>query len=121
MRLYRGAGGRRLIAGDPASLVAGCCCSLIPFIIVLKISFAEVRLAMPPYTPLLRLAAHGYAARCKLHWSTYSFLFTDSLYVSSYLYSLKVAAISTMLCLLHRLSDGLRHRARRRRRRATCC
>jgi len=26
---------------------------LIPFIIVFKISFAEVRLTMPPYSPLL--------------------------------------------------------------------
>src|SRR6202040_2861857 len=35
-----------------------------------------------------------------LHWSSYAFLFTDSLYVSSYLYSLKVAAVSTLCCLV---------------------
>jgi putrescine transport system permease protein len=34
------------------------------------------------------------------HWSAYKFLFTDSLYVSSYLYSLKVAAVSMLCCLL---------------------
>jgi putrescine transport system permease protein len=35
-----------------------------------------------------------------VHWSAYKFLFTDSLYVSSYLYSLKVAAVSMLCCLL---------------------
>ena len=32
--------------------------------------------------------------------SNYAFLFTDPLYISAYLYSLKVAALSTVLCLL---------------------
>ena len=32
---------------------------LLPFAIVLKISLAEVRVAMPPYTPLLQWAADG--------------------------------------------------------------
>jgi putrescine transport system permease protein len=35
-----------------------------------------------------------------VHTSAYSFLFTDPLYISSYLYSLKVAAVSTLCCLL---------------------
>ncbi|MBS0420600.1 MAG: ABC transporter permease subunit [Proteobacteria bacterium] len=72
---------------------------LIPFIIVFKISFAEVRLAMPPYTPLLEWL-NGRLVAVKLNFSNYHYLFTDALYVSSYLYSLKVAAVSTLLCLL---------------------
>ena len=28
---------------------------LVPFLIVFKISFSEVRIAMPPYAPLLRV------------------------------------------------------------------
>src|SRR4051794_34083327 len=72
---------------------------LIPFIIVFKISFAEVRLAMPPYTPLLEWL-NGKLVAVKLNFSNYHYLFTDALYVSSYLYSLKVAAVSTLLCLL---------------------
>jgi putrescine transport system permease protein len=71
---------------------------LIPFLIVFRISFSEVRLAIPPYTPLISWR-HG-SPSLELHGSAYSFLFTDSLYVSSYLYSLKVAAISTLCCLL---------------------
>jgi len=35
-----------------------------------------------------------------LHLNNYTFLFTDPLYVSAYLYSLKVAAVSTLFCLL---------------------
>jgi putrescine transport system permease protein len=57
----------------------------VPFIIVLKLSFSEVRLAMPPYAPLIE---------------KYAFLLSDPLYTSSYLYSIKVAAISTLFCLL---------------------
>jgi putrescine transport system permease protein len=36
----------------------------------------------------------------KLYLSNYRFLFTDKLYVSALLYSLKVASVSTLLCLL---------------------
>src|SRR6201999_3132534 len=72
---------------------------LIPFIIVFKISFSEVRLAMPPYAPLFEWL-NGKLVAIKLNFSNYKFLFTDSLYVSSYLYSLKVAAVSTLCCLL---------------------
>src|SRR6185437_12924926 len=36
----------------------------------------------------------------QVHLANYSFLFTDPLYIRSYLYSLKVAAVSTFLCLL---------------------
>jgi len=72
---------------------------LIPFIIVFKISFSEVRLAMPPYAPLFEWL-DGKLVKVALNFANYAFLFTDALYVSSYLYSLKVAAVSTLLCLL---------------------
>ena len=88
--------GRRLIAGVPTFWLL--LLFLIPFIIVFRISFSEVRLAIPPYTPLL--SWHHGAPRIEVHWSAYSFLFTDPMYVSSYLYSLKVAAVSTLCCLL---------------------
>lgn len=71
----------------------------VPFLFVLKISFSTALVAMPPYAPLLEwvesrpLAVH-------LNLANYAFLFTDDLYVSSWLYSLKVAAVSTLGCLL---------------------
>src|SRR6202045_1918710 len=88
--------GRRLVAGIPLFWLL--LFFLIPFIIVLKISFSEVRLAMPPYAPLFQWV-QGWPTP-KLHLSNYGFLFTDPLYISSYLYSLKVAAVSTFCCLL---------------------
>ena len=88
--------GRRLVAGIPTLWLL--VLFLIPFVIVFRISFSEVRLAIPPYTPLL--SWHHGAPHFEVHWSAYSFLFTDPLYVSSYLYSLKVAAVSTLCCLL---------------------
>jgi putrescine transport system permease protein len=72
---------------------------LVPFLIVFKISFSEARIAMPPYAPLLEWAGHQVVA-IRLNLGNYAFLLTDDLYVSSYLYSVKVAAISAFLCLL---------------------
>jgi putrescine transport system permease protein len=88
--------GRRLIAAVPTLWLL--LLFLIPFIIVFRISFSEVRLAIPPYTPLL--SWHYGSPHFEVHWSAYSFLFTDPMYVSSYLYSLKVAAVSTLCCLI---------------------
>jgi len=88
--------GRRVVAGIPILWLL--VLFLIPFLIVFRISLSEVRLAIPPYTPLFTW--HHGAPSLQLHWSSYAFLFTDSLYVSSYLYSLKVAAVSTLCCLL---------------------
>ncbi|HTY50982.1 MAG TPA: ABC transporter permease subunit [Steroidobacteraceae bacterium] len=86
---------RRLVIGIPMVWLG--LLFLLPFLIVLKLSFSEMRLAVPPYAPFLEWA-HG-LPRPHLHWSNYAFLFTDPLYVSSYLYSLKVAAVSTLCCL----------------------
>ncbi|MBV9317351.1 MAG: ABC transporter permease subunit [Gammaproteobacteria bacterium] len=87
---------RRLVAGIP--LLWLLLLFLIPFLIVFRISFSEVRLAIPPYTPLI--SWHQGRPALEVHTSAYSFLLTDPLYVSSYLYSLKVAAVSTLCCLL---------------------
>ncbi|MBS0364375.1 MAG: ABC transporter permease subunit [Proteobacteria bacterium] len=95
MRLTR-TSGRRLVAGIPTLWLL--LLFLVPFLIVFRVSFSEVRLAIPPYTPLI--AWHHGRPSLELHTSAYAFLFTDPLYISSYLYSLKVAAVSTLLCLL---------------------
>jgi putrescine transport system permease protein len=87
---------RRLIVGLP--LLWLLILFAVPFLIVLGISFSEVRLAMPPYAPLVEW--HNGRPAVQLHLSNYAFLFSDPLYVRSYLYSLKVAAVSTVACLL---------------------
>jgi len=72
---------------------------IIPFIIVLKISFAESRIAMPPYSPLWEWVS-GTMLQVKLTIANYAFLFEDALYKNAYINSLKIAGISTILCLL---------------------
>jgi len=72
---------------------------LVPFLIVLKISFSEALLAMPPYAPLIQWTQQRVLS-ISLHMANYRFLFTDPLYGDSFLYSLKVALISTLACLL---------------------
>lgn len=72
---------------------------LAPFFIILKISLADPVVALPPFTPLLDLAATGWA-RIQVTLDNYLFLFQDPYYVTIYLSSLKMSAISTLLCLL---------------------
>ena len=70
----------------------------IPFAIALKISFSHSLIAMPPYSDLVSWT--GKDLMVSLNISNYLFLLTDSLYYSAYLSSLKIAIISTFLCLL---------------------
>lgn len=70
----------------------------IPFLIVLKISFARLAIAMPPYTPILAYVDEAFTVRLNL--GNYLALVTDSQYVAAYLSSIRIAAISTVLALL---------------------
>jgi putrescine transport system permease protein len=73
---------------------------LIPFLIVLKISFAEFSpLSRPPYEPVFRWLEEG-AVQIKLLIGSYDYLLHEPLYVSSWIYSIKVAFFSTLLCLM---------------------
>ena len=72
---------------------------VVPFVIVLKISFSDIDLAIPPYKPLLEWMGKNSLA-IKLNFNNYAFLFTDRLYINAFLNSIKVAFISTILCLL---------------------
>jgi len=70
----------------------------IPFAIALKISFASAAIAMPPYTDLFSWVDDK--LQVSLNAGNYLYLVRDSLYVNAYLSSLKIATISTLLCLL---------------------
>ncbi len=72
---------------------------LVPFVIVLKISFSSTVIAMPPYEPLLHWTAEK-VMQIKLNLGNFAFLVEDNLYWIAYLNSIKVAAISTLFCLL---------------------
>jgi putrescine transport system permease protein len=76
---------------------------LLPFLIVLKISFSQTTIAQPPYTPVLDIAAGWEGLKlffAALSAENYATLFSDSLYLWSYLKSLQVAAVSTVILLL---------------------
>ena len=76
---------------------------LIPFFIVLKISLSDTAIAMPPYTPTFDWAK-GWAGIqsvfSALDLENYVWLIEDDLYWKSYVSSLKIAFISTMLTLI---------------------
>ncbi len=70
----------------------------VPFLIVLKISFAKLAIAQPPYTPILEFVQSE--VLLKLNLTNYTVLFSDSQYLLAYVSSLKIAAISTLFTLL---------------------
>jgi putrescine transport system permease protein len=74
---------------------------LIPVLIVLKISLAQTAIAQPPYEPVWEWSTEGIKNFfAGLSFSNYTTLLIDSLYVTSYLKSLQVAAASTLILLL---------------------
>ena len=72
---------------------------LIPFVFSLNISFAEAALSIPPFSSIWHLTPDHH-----LHLTpsldNYKYLLTDEVYAVSYLYSIRTAFFSTVLCLL---------------------
>jgi putrescine transport system permease protein len=76
---------------------------LVPFLIVLKISFAQSAIALPPYKPVLDLLSGwgGMETFFKnLSLDNYRLLGADPLYLLSYVKSLQIAAFSTLMLLV---------------------
>jgi putrescine transport system permease protein len=73
---------------------------LIPFAIVLKISFAESIRAQPPVTPLVIWDSVEEVYQLALNFFAYVDLFQYELYLDGYLNSLRIAATSAFMCLL---------------------
>ncbi len=76
---------------------------LVPFAIVLKISLSDIELSIPPYTPQLDLSEGWEGVKAffaALDFENFVFLTEDDLYWKSYLSSLQIAVISTILTLL---------------------
>jgi putrescine transport system permease protein len=71
---------------------------MLPFLIVFKISLADMARAIPPYTDLVTWM-NG-KLDISLNLANFSQLLDDPLYIEAYLQSLQVAAISTFCCLL---------------------
>jgi len=71
---------------------------LLPFLLVVKISFSDMEFGIPPYGSLLSFEDE--MVQISLHLRGYILLFTDNLYVATYLSSLKMAAVTTLCCIL---------------------
>ena len=72
---------------------------LVPFLLALKISLASPVFDQPPYTAVFEWT-RGWLPEFKGTLDNYRFLTTDNLYILAYLNSIKIAVISTVLCLL---------------------
>jgi putrescine transport system permease protein len=88
--------GRHWVIGVPFVWLAGA--FLLPFLILLRISFVEMGNAGQPLGSLVSYADGMLTLTLKL--SNYLFIVGDDLYLLTYLSSLKYAAITTLLCLL---------------------
>src|SRR6202451_2227916 len=72
---------------------------LIPFAFALKISFAETAIRVPPYTDVLSITPDRHL-HLAASLANYKYLLTDEVYAVSYVYSLRTAFFSTLICLL---------------------
>ncbi|MCG6541348.1 ABC transporter permease subunit [Pseudomonas sp. KSR10] len=87
--------GRRLVIGVPFIWLM--LFFLLPFAIVLKISFAEADVAIPPYTEIFTYAEQQ--LQLVINLGNYIFLSEDDLYWAAYAGSLRIAFFSTLICL----------------------
>ena len=92
--------------GQPRNLVIGVpylwllAFFAIPFVIVLKISFSWMQPIQPGYAPLIEWVEETRRLVVSFNFDNYQVLLRESLYVDTFLYSVKVAAVSTFWCLL---------------------
>ena len=76
---------------------------LAPFALVAKLSLSEIAIAQPPYIPAMEFLdgpVGWWEDIKKFSFANYIFLTEDSLYWKSYLSSLRIAIVSTVLTLL---------------------
>tara|TARA_A100001011_G_C14164033_1_gene779521 strand:- start:57 stop:1013 length:957 start_codon:yes stop_codon:yes gene_type:complete len=72
---------------------------LAPFFIVAKISLAELTISSPPFSDMIEWV-DGTIITVRLVFDNFIYIFDDPLYARTYVNSLKIAFISTLLALL---------------------
>ncbi len=87
--------GRHFVIGVPFVWLA--LAFLVPFLIVLRISFVEMENAGNPFGSMMSYVDGIIQIKIKI--SNYLFIAEDDLYILTYLSSIKYAAITTVLCL----------------------
>ena len=71
----------------------------LPFLIIARISLSEVVIGLPPYSALVDLAESG-MLQVRLNFGNFLLLWEDNLYLDAFSNSVRVASVSTLLCLL---------------------
>src|ERR1700689_2486054 len=71
---------------------------LIPFAFALVISFADTAVRVPPFTDIVSISPDWHI-HLTLNLGNFKYLFADEVYGLSYVYSLKTAFFSTVICL----------------------
>jgi putrescine transport system permease protein len=97
MSRSQGVNGQRLFRAVTSGLPTLWLCVffLAPFALVLKISLADPVIGQPPFTPLIDATGSLH-----LTFDNYRLVFGDSLFLASYLGSLRIAALASLICLL---------------------
>lgn len=89
--------GRKFVIGTPYLWLG--LFFLVPFVLVLKISFAEPQLAQPPYGPLWETGDNG-KVEVTATTENYGYLVEDPFYRDAYFKAVRIAFVSTILTLL---------------------
>ena len=71
----------------------------LPFLIIARISLSEAVIGLPPYSDLLEWLDGG-LLQLRLNLANFLLLWEDNLYLDAFANSVRVAAISTLFCLL---------------------
>ncbi|MGJ0396179.1 MAG: ABC transporter permease [Methylocystis sp.] len=93
--------GQRLVIAAPYLWIAAF--FLAPMLLVAKISVSQSVLARPPYRPIFQLSdslAELWAKAQDFTLDSYRALVSDTLYLESYLSSLTIAAVATLITLI---------------------
>lgn len=93
----RGASARRLVVAVPYLWLG--LFFLVPFVIVLRMALSDAAMALPPYAPHFEGFAKLGAFLAQLDLENFRLLGDDPLYWQSYLYSLRIAALTTLAAL----------------------
>lgn len=72
---------------------------LLPFLIIFKISFSQNKIGIPPFEDILEWGP-GLLLKIKLNFASYFTVIADKFYIHGLLCSLKIAAFSTIGCLI---------------------
>lgn len=96
MKWLSGASGRRWAAAVPGLWLF--VFFLLPFLVVAKLSLSEAAIARPPFLPLWEWDEDY--LRITLNLGNYRYLVEDTLYINAFIESLRIAFVSSLICLV---------------------